>query len=57
MTPETSLRRPVEPGLASLVRVMQQFLGLSTPPQSHHKRIGDELRSHLIAHRPTHHTP
>jgi hypothetical protein len=57
MGPETSLRRPVEPGLAALVRVMQQLLRLATSPQRHHQRVGDELRRHLIAHRPADHAP
>jgi len=41
--------------LASLVRVMQQGVGLSASPDCHHQRIGHELSGHGVAHRPSDH--
>src|ERR1700690_1536767 len=41
--------------LATLIRVMQQLLGPATSPDRHDQRIGDQLRCHVLAHRPTHH--
>lgn len=48
------LRRPVEPGLTALVRVMQQCGRFAAAPYGHHQRIGDQLRGHAVMHRPTH---
>jgi len=49
---ESVLRRPIESGLAALVRVMQQLDWLTTPPDRHHQGIGHELRGHARLHRP-----
>ena len=38
--------------LAALIRVVQQGIGLATPPDRHDERIRDELRGHLRLHRP-----
>ena len=49
---EAVLRRPIEPGLAALVGMMQQRDRLAATPDCHHQRIYHKLRVHLIAHRP-----
>jgi hypothetical protein len=38
--------------ILALVGMMQQGIRLSTPPDRHDQRIGDELRRHLLLHRP-----
>ena len=43
--------------LRSLVGVVQQAVGLASPPDRHDERVGDELRRHLGLHRPTDDTP
>ena len=43
--------------LAAAIGVMQQRIGFAPPPDRHHQGIGDELRRHPCAHRPTDHTP
>ena len=43
--------------LATAVGVMQQRIGLASPPDRHHQSIGDELCRHRCAHRPADHTP
>ena len=40
------LRRPLEPKLAAAVGVMEQRIGLASPPDRHHQGIGNELRRH-----------
>ncbi len=41
--------------LAALVRVVQQGIGLPTPPDRHHECVGDELSGHGVTHRPADH--
>jgi hypothetical protein len=36
--------------LAAAIRMMQQSIGLASPPDRHQQRIGDELRRHACAH-------
>ena len=37
--------------------MVQQGIRLSAPPDRHHQCVGDELRGHAVAHRPSDHTP
>jgi hypothetical protein len=41
-------------GVAALVGMMQQGVWSAAPPERHDQGIGDELRRHARAHRPTH---
>jgi hypothetical protein len=43
--------------LASAIGVMQERIGLASPPDRHHQPVGDEVRRHGGAHRPADHTP
>ena len=38
--------------LATLVRVVQQLTRFATSPKRHDQRIGNQLRRHLLTHRP-----
>ena len=46
------LRRPLEPGLRALIRVMQQGIRLAPAPDRHDERICHELSRHTGLHRP-----
>ncbi len=50
------LRRPLEPKLRALIRVMQQSIRLASAPDCHDERIRDELSRHASLHRPTYDT-
>src|SRR5919201_6083670 len=49
------LRRPVEPGLAPSVRVVHETGLRSTSSDRHAERVDDQLRTEIVAHRPTDH--
>src|SRR5438067_10003088 len=42
--------------LAAAVRMMQQRIRFAASPDRHHQGIGDKLRCHRCAHRPSHDT-
>ena len=42
--------------LTAAIRVMQQRIRLTPPPDCHQQCVGDQLGRHRRAHRPAHHT-